>query len=205
VEELLVLVERDEVRALAEEEVDVTTEAGGGELGAEGGVEILTKGVEVFGRERPGVAFGGEDWGALGVERAESVHDRGEVLGLGEMVEVVGVVAKIDEVVGWIGGIRPRHYEDWIFMGAFCGPFGEHLCSILDRKPLRSMIVYLHSKLAQMMVNMLIHQRRPFDRGERAKEEVGLFAAFGRTACDKTIHRFEQPVLLRQEVALITD
>ena len=109
VEELLVLMEGDEVRALAEEEVNVAGEAGGGELGAESGVEVLTEGVEVFGRERPGVAFGGEDGGARGVERAEGVHDGGEQLGLGEMIEVVGVVAEIDEVVGRIDGIRPRH------------------------------------------------------------------------------------------------
>ena len=116
--------EGDEAGAVAEEEIDVAAEAGGGEFGAEGGVDIEAEGIEVLRGERPGVALGGEDGGARGVEGAEGVEDGGIVLGLGEMVEVVGVIAKVDEVVGGVGGVSPRDYEDGIVGGTLCGPFG---------------------------------------------------------------------------------
>jgi hypothetical protein len=37
----------------------------------------------------------------------------------------------------------------------------------------------LDLKLAEVMVEVLIHQRRPFDWGERAEEEVGMTGADG--------------------------
>lgn len=100
VEELLVLVEGGEEGAVAEEEVDVASEAGGGLVGGEVEIEIEV-GAELgqlFGGEGPGVAFGGKDGGARGVEGAEGVHEGWKLLGFGEVVEVVGVFAEVDEV-----------------------------------------------------------------------------------------------------------
>jgi hypothetical protein len=83
--------------------------------------------VELFGLERPGVALVGEDGGARGVESTESMHESGEAFGLGEVVEVVGVFAQVDEVSARVGrirrGIRPRDDEDGVVGGALCGPF----------------------------------------------------------------------------------
>ena len=95
------VVHRYEAGAITEEEVDVAGESGG-ELRREGfvgeiEVEIDAKLVELFGLEVPGIAFGGEERRARGIEGTESVHESGEVLGLGEMIEVVGVVAERSE------------------------------------------------------------------------------------------------------------
>lgn len=134
VEELLVLVKGSEERALAEEEIDVAGEAGGGlvwrEVEIE--VEVLTEVGNLIGGEGPGVAFGSKDGGAGGVEGTQGVHKRWELLGLREMVEVVGVLTEIDELGGvresaGLGGCRvgrPGDYQDGVFRGALNGPFG---------------------------------------------------------------------------------
>jgi hypothetical protein len=132
VQKLLLMVYRDEAGAVAQEEVDVAGESVG-ELSCEGlvseiEVEVEAELVEFFGLEGPGVTFGGEDWRARGVEGAESVHERREVFGLGEMIEVVGVFAQVDEVAARMGRIgrriRPGDDEDWVVGSALCGPFG---------------------------------------------------------------------------------
>jgi hypothetical protein len=79
--------------------------------------------VKLFALENPCVALRGEEGRARGVEGAESVHEGGEVLGLGEMVEVVGVLAQIDEVGFGVGRVCPGDDEDGVVGGAFCGPF----------------------------------------------------------------------------------
>ena len=65
---------------------------------------------------------------ARGVESAESVHEGGKVFGFGEMIEVVGVFAEVDEVGAGAGRIerriRPGDDEDGVVGSALCGPFG---------------------------------------------------------------------------------
>ena len=97
-EELLGVVEGGEEGAVAPEDVDVAGEAGGILVGFGGEIEVEVEMFELFGGEGPGVAFGGEDGRAGGVEGAEGLHERRVVFGLGEMVEVVGVLAQVDEV-----------------------------------------------------------------------------------------------------------
>ena len=130
-DELTILMGRREEGAVAEEEIDVAGESGEGGGGAEAWVEIEiereAKLLELFGGEGPGVAFGGEDGRAGGVEGAEGVHEGREALGLGEMVEVVGVCAEIDEVRGGVRGVGPGNFQGGIVGGALCGPFGKHL------------------------------------------------------------------------------
>ena len=118
VEDLLLPVEGGEDGALAPEEVDVTGEAIGGFFGEE--VEVEAE-VGEFGLifawvDGPGIAFGGEDGGAGGVEGAEGVHQGGVALGFGEVVEVVGIFAEIDEaaVAGGVRGVVPWDDEDGI-------------------------------------------------------------------------------------------
>ena len=128
IEDLLVPVDGGEDGALTPEEVDVTGEAIGGFFGDE--VEVEAE-VGQFGLvfawvDEPGIAFGGEDGGARGVEGAEGVHQGRVLLGFDEMVEVVGVFAEIDETTVGVRGIGPRDDEDRIVGGTFGGPFCEH-------------------------------------------------------------------------------
>ena len=53
--------------------------------------------------------------------------------GFGQMIEVIGVFAQIDEpsIAGAVRWIRPRHDKDRIVCGTLCGPFREHLPTIL--------------------------------------------------------------------------
>ena len=55
------------------------------------------------------------------------MHEGRELLGLGEVVEVVGIFTQVDEVDRRIFGIRPGDDEHGVVVGAFSGPFGEHL------------------------------------------------------------------------------
>jgi hypothetical protein len=59
----------------------------------------------------------------------------------------------------------------------------------------------LNPKLPQMMVQMLIHQCRPFDRSERPEKEVRMLRAVRRPAHHKAINRFPQPLLFDGEIA----
>ena len=112
VEEELVLVEGGEDGAVAPEEVDVAGEAVRGGDGVE---EELKSEVGEFvwvgaGGEGPGIAFGGEDGGSGGVEGAEGVEEGRVGFGFGDLVEVVGVLAEVDEVGGVgseVWGVRP--------------------------------------------------------------------------------------------------
>jgi hypothetical protein len=124
VEKLLVMMHRDKAGAVAEEDVDVAGESGGEWFVGGIDVEVEMELVELFGFERPGVALGGEDRRARGVEGAESVHESGEVFGFGEVVEVVGVFAEVDEVNRRVGRVRPGDDEDGVVGSALCGPFG---------------------------------------------------------------------------------
>jgi hypothetical protein len=128
VEKLLVMMHGDKARAIAEEDVDVAVESGGEKFVGGIDVEVEMELIELFRFERPRVALGGEDGRARGVESAESVHESGEVFGLGEMVEVVGVFAEVDEVRAGAGRIerriRPGNDEDGVVGSALCGPFG---------------------------------------------------------------------------------
>jgi hypothetical protein len=135
VEKLLVLVERSKDGALTPEDVDVADKAAGGVarfLVSE--VKIKPEVVEFIRVlllvERPGIAFGGEDRGARGIEGAKSVHQRGMELGFRKMVEIIGIFAKVDEaaVPGRVRWIRPGNDKDGIFSGGFDGPFSEHQC-----------------------------------------------------------------------------
>ncbi len=93
---LLLLVERDEDRALAPKEVDVAGEAVGSLLGSQ--IEVELEVLEVVGIERPRVAFRGEYGRTCGVEGAQSLEQGRVQLGFGDAVEVVGIGPEIDEL-----------------------------------------------------------------------------------------------------------
>src|ERR1700722_17021440 len=57
----------------------------------------------------------------------------------------------------------------------------------------------LNTKLTQMMVQMLVHQCRPFQRSQRTEKEVLMFCAYARTACCKAVYRFAEPFPLGHE------
>jgi len=61
----------------------------------------------------------------------------------------------------------------------------------------------LNPKLPQMMVEVLVHQRRPFDRSERPEKEVRMLGADGGPAGHKTIDRFAQALPFHGEIAFI--
>ena len=96
VEQLLLLVERGEEGALPPQDVDVAGEAGRRVLGED--IEIELEVLEFVAVERPCIALRGEDGRARRVEGAQGMHQRRMLLGLGKMVEVVGVRSQIDEV-----------------------------------------------------------------------------------------------------------
>jgi hypothetical protein len=52
---------------------------------------------------------------------------------------------------------------------------------------------FLDLKLPQMMVQMLIHQRRPFQRSQRSEKEVRMLRAYRRPARRKAVDEFAQP------------
>ena len=108
---LLHLVVGGEERSLAPEDVDVAAEACRGVVG--GGVKVCAKIVELLCFERPCIALRGEDSGSWSVERAQGMHQRGVLFDFGEMIEVVGVLAEIDEsaIAGGIGWVRPGNDE----------------------------------------------------------------------------------------------
>lgn len=125
VEELLVLVEGDEDGAFAPEDVDIAGDAGGGVLGDQ--VELKAECVELVGREGPDVTLGGEDGRAGCVEGAKRVQKRRVLGGFFEPIEIVRVLAKIDEVAGGIVRVRPGDYEDRVVGTTFNRPLREHL------------------------------------------------------------------------------
>jgi hypothetical protein len=106
VEAILLLVGGGEDGTLAPEEVDVAGEAVEGVFGGEH--ELEAEGLDlvggVFEGERPGVALGGEEGRTCGVEGAEGAAERGEEFGFGDVGDVVGVGAKVDEAGGavWV-------------------------------------------------------------------------------------------------------
>ncbi len=126
--ELALEMDGGEEGAVAGEEVDVAPEA----MGVVGGgkVEFEAEAGDLFGGEGPGVAFGGEDGRTGSVEGAECLHQLGVLLGLGNLVEVVGVFAEVYEVGGGCG-VMPGNDEGGVFGGAFGGPVGEHGLLIL--------------------------------------------------------------------------
>ena len=61
----------------------------------------------------------------------------------------------------------------------------------------------LNPKLPQMVIQMLIHQRRPFHRSQRPEKEVRMLRAYPRPTRCKAVNEFAQPLPLRHEVPLI--
>lgn len=129
VQQLLVLVKRDEDGALAPQEIDVAAETGGTVFGNE--IEIVAERLELVGGHLPDIALGGEDGRAHGIESAKGMQQRWVLRGLFEPVEIVRIFAKIDEVAGRLVRISPGNDEDRIISATFDGPFTEHL-SILS-------------------------------------------------------------------------
>ena len=128
IEDLFVPVDGGEDGALAPEEVDVTGEAVGGFFGDEVEVEaeVGELGLVFVWVDEPGIAFGGEDGRARGVEGAEGVHQGGILGCFFEMIELVGIFAEIDETAVGVSRVCPWDDEDGIVGGAFGGPFCEH-------------------------------------------------------------------------------
>ena len=95
---------------------------------------------------------------------------------------------------------REQHFQAAKHAGrigdlSFCGRFGS--CHELK-------IAALNAELPQMMVQMLVHQRSPFHRSQRAEKEVRMFRAnLGPTRC-KGVNRFEQPLPLNREIPFIS-
>jgi hypothetical protein len=67
----------------------------------------------------------------------------------------------------------------------------------------RASLSGLNTKLTQMMVQMLIHQRRPFQRSQRPEKKVRMFCTYARAACCKAAYRFAQPLPLGREFPFI--
>src|SRR5580704_8491170 len=65
--------------------------------------------------------------------------------------------------------------------------------------------VTLRSELPQMMVDMLIHQDRPFVRGEGTKERVRMCRAAGWSSGGETINQLAEPIALGLEIPVIFD
>ena len=61
----------------------------------------------------------------------------------------------------------------------------------------------LNPKLPKMMVQMLIHQRRPFHRSQRPEKEVRMLRASPRPTRCKAVNEFAQPLPLHHEVPFI--
>lgn len=74
----------------------------------------------------PGVALGSEDGRAGGVERAESVQERRVLFGLRKVIEVVGVIAQIDEMDGGVVRVGPGDDEKGVVGATFGGPVRMH-------------------------------------------------------------------------------
>jgi hypothetical protein len=127
VEAILLLMGGGEDGALAPEEVDIAGEAVEGVFGGEH--ELETERLDFIGcffeGERPGVALGGEEGGAGGVEGAEGPAKRRKEFGFGNFSDLVGVGAEIDEARGAIW-IEPWDHEGGCVVGAFGGPVREH-------------------------------------------------------------------------------
>ena len=111
VHHLLHLVVGGKERSLAPNNVNIAAETGGGVVGSY--VEILAEVIERFCVERPRITLGGEDGRSGGVESTQSMHQWRMLFNLGEMIEVVGIFAQIDEaaISGGIGWIRPGNDE----------------------------------------------------------------------------------------------
>src|SRR5580704_3005861 len=60
-------------------------------------------------------------------------------------------------------------------------------------------------ELAQMMVEVFVHQDRPLLRGELAEEGVGMHRANGGAAPGKAVDDSCQPVLLFGQVAVVVN
>ena len=61
----------------------------------------------------------------------------------------------------------------------------------------------LNPKLPQVMVQMLIHQRRPFHRSQRPEKKVRMLRAYPRPTRRKAVNEFAQPLPLHPEVPFI--
>src|SRR5579859_287995 len=61
----------------------------------------------------------------------------------------------------------------------------------------------LNLKLPQMMVEMLIHQRGPFDRSERPKEEVRMLRAYRGAAGHEAVDGFAEALAFHGEIAFV--
>lgn len=129
VDEVLVLVEGGEDRAIAPEQVDIAGEAGG-DIGGDK-VQMEAESFELGGGiHGPGVAFDSEEGGTGGVEGAEGLEEGWVTLGLGDLLGGVRIFAQIDEArdAGLVR--RPWDDEDGVVCSALGGPFKEHLFSV---------------------------------------------------------------------------
>ena len=54
---------------------------------------------------------------------------------------------------------------------------------------------FLDPELAQVMVEMLVHQNRPFIGCEPAEEGVRMRRASSRTGCDNSVYQSAEPLL----------
>jgi hypothetical protein len=59
------------------------------------------------------------------------------------------------------------------------------------------------TELAQMMVEVLVHQNSPLLRRHASEEAVGMRGASGRTSCDHAIDQSVEPMTFREEVSLV--
>jgi hypothetical protein len=114
VHDLLHLVVGGEERSFTPEDVDVATEACRGIVGSY--VKVCAKIFELVGIERPCIALRGEDRRSRCVERTQSMHQWWMLFDFREVIEVIGVLAEIDEsaISGGIGWVRPGNHKHGI-------------------------------------------------------------------------------------------
>src|SRR5258707_132760 len=88
--------------------------------------------------------------------------------------------------------------EKWVLTLGF--RFGGRISSSVPSRSPRA----LSPKLPEMVVQMLIHQRRPFYRSQRAEKEVRMPCACSRPTRCKAVNEFAEPLPLHSEVPFIT-
>ena len=110
-------------RAIAKTILDIDDRATGvGGIAHRGGPVLETQGIELLFRELPNIALRGKDGRARSIQRAKRVKQRRMLRGLFQPVEIVGILAEVDEVAAWLVRVGPRHDENGIVVTAFHGP-----------------------------------------------------------------------------------
>ncbi|MCU1320635.1 MAG: hypothetical protein JWM43_284 [Acidobacteriaceae bacterium] len=132
-QELLVLMERRKQRPLSQQKIDIAGESreriGGSVRRSELKIQIqvLAEIAQLILGERPCVALSRKHRRASRIQSPQRMHQRRELLSLWQMIEVVRILAEINEPgrrlrSGSIGG--PWNYKDGIVGSALYGPFG---------------------------------------------------------------------------------